>query len=111
MADGGLSKQSGDKTVAVNVRLKTAGQADQPLLVNYTHVGFAEGLAHVDFGFLEPALLSAVVQRAKQGAAVPTQLEGARIARVALSLDSVFSLYQQLQQVLAGLQPPKPKQS
>ncbi len=32
MADGGLSKQKGDKTVAVNVCLKTVGQADQPLL-------------------------------------------------------------------------------
>ncbi len=111
MAEGSLSKQNGDKRIAVNVRLKTAGQADQPLLVNYTHIGLAEGLAYVDFGFLEPALLGAVVKRAKQGEAVPKQLEGIRAARVALPLDSLIRLYQQLQQVLVGLQPPKPKQS
>lgn len=111
MADGNHPKQNGDKTVAVNVRLKTAEQADQPLLVNYTHVGLAEGLAYVDFGFLEPALLGAVVKRAKQGDALPKQLEGTRAARVALPLDAVVRLYQQLQQVLVGLQPPKPKQS
>lgn len=111
MAEDSLTKQNGDKTVAVNVRLKTAGQADQPILVNYTHVGRADGLAYVDFGFLEPALLGAVVKRAKQGEAVPKQLEGIRAARVALPLDSVMRLYQQLQQVLVGFQPPKPKQS
>ena len=111
MAEGSLSEQNGDKTVTVNVRLKTAGQADQPLLANYTHVGLAEALAYVDFGFLEPALLGAVVKRAKQGEALPKQLEGIRAARVALPLDSVVRLYQQLQQVLVGLQPPKPKRS
>lgn len=111
MAEAILSKKNGENSVAVNVRLKTAGQADQPLLVNYTHVGLAEGLAYVDFGFLEPALLGAVVKRVKQGEAIPKQLEGIRGARVALPLDSLVRLYQQLQQVLVGLQPPKPKQS
>lgn len=110
MADASLSTEKGDKTVAVNVRLKTPEQADQPLLVNYTHVGIATGLAYVDFGFLEPALLGAVVKRVKQGEAAPKQLEGIRAARVALPLDSVLRLYQQLQQALVSLQPPKPKQ-
>ena len=111
MAEGGLSKQNGDKRVAVNVRLKTTEQTDQPFLVNYTQVGLAEGLAYVDFGFLEPALLGAVVKRAKQGETVPKQLEGIRAARVALPLDSVARLYQQLQQVLLGLQSQQPKHS
>src|SRR5688500_2193590 len=110
MAEGSLSKHNGNKTVAVNVRLKPAGQADQPLLVNYTHVGLAERLAYVDFGFIEPALLGAVAKCAKQGEALPEQLEGIRATRVALPLDSVVRLYQQLQQVLVALQTPKPKQ-
>ena len=84
--------QRGDKSVAVNVRLKPDHQADQPILVNYTHVGLSDGLAYVDFGFLEPALLSAVATRAKQGEDTPKQLEGISAARVALPLDSVVRL-------------------
>lgn len=111
MAESNHSKQQGQKVVAVNVRLALAGQTDQPVLVNYTHVGLAQGLAYIDFGFLEPALLSAVAQRTQQGQVLPQQLEGARAARVALSLDGLLRLQQQLQQALVSLQPQKSKLS
>jgi hypothetical protein len=111
MADANHPKQNGDKAMAVHVRLKPAAQADQPVLVNYTNVGLAQGLAYVDFGFLEPALLGAVAQRAQQGEALPKNLEGIRAARLALPLDAVIRLHQQLQQMLVGLQSRKPKQS
>lgn len=111
MAEGTQSKQTGEKAVAVNVRLKPVGQADQPVLVNYTHVGLAQGLAYIDFGFLEPALLGAVAQRAQQGETLPKHLEGTRAARVALPLDALVRLQQQLQQVLVNLQPQKSKLS
>ena len=86
MAEINHSKHQGRKAVAVNVRLKPVGQFNQPALVNYTHVGLAQGFAYVDFGFLEPALLSAIIQRVQQGEALPPRLEGARAARVALPL-------------------------
>ncbi|MGB5042582.1 MAG: hypothetical protein WBO67_16680 [Nitrospira sp.] len=111
MAESHHPMQRGDKSVAVNVRLKPVSPSDQPILVNYTHVGLSDGLAYVDFGFLEPALLSAVATRAKQGEVTPKQVEGISAARVALPLDSVVRLYQQLQRVLVGLQPAKTKQS
>lgn len=104
MAEAPHSKQQGKKVVAVNVRLKPVGQSDQPSLVNYTHVGLAQGLAYVDFGFLEPALLSVVTHRAQQGEALPKHLEGTRAARVALPLDALVRLHQQLDQVVKGLQ-------
>ncbi len=104
MEEANHSKYQGEKAVAVSVRLKPVGQSDQPALVNYTHVGLAQGLAYVDFGFLEPALLSAVIQRVQQGEALPQHLEGARGARVALPLDALVRLHQQLTQVVKGLQ-------
>ena len=104
MAEATHSKQHGAKVVALNVRLKPVGQSDQPALVNYTHVGVAQGLAYVDFGFLEPVLLSVVTQRAQQGETLPKHLEGARAARVALPLDALVRLHQQLTQVVKGLQ-------
>lgn len=103
MADGNLPDQRGEKVVAVNVRLKPIGQSDQPVLVNYSHVGLAQGLAYVDFGFLEPALLGAVTQRVQQGEALPMYVEGTRTARVALPLDALVRLHQQLAQVVTGL--------
>ncbi len=104
MAEVTHLKHQREKAVEVSVRLKPVGQSDQPALVNYTHVGLAQGLAYVDFGFLEPALLSAVIQRVQQGEALPQHLEGARGARVALPLDALVRLHQQLTQVVKGLQ-------
>jgi hypothetical protein len=111
MAEGNHLKQNGDKAMVVQVRLKPAAQADQPILVNYTNVGLIQGLAYVDFGFLEPALLGTVAHRAQKGESLPKNLEGARAARVALPLDAAIRLHQQLQQVLVGIRPPTPKQS
>lgn len=111
MAVGSSSKQIGNKSVAVNVRLKSLGDADQPTLANYSHVSLAQGLAYVDFGFLEPGLLSAVAQRAQKGETLPKQLDGTRIVRLALPFDAVIRLHQQLQQVVASLQPTKAKLS
>lgn len=111
MAVGNNSKQNGEKAVAVNVRLKPVGQADQPILVNYSQVGLAQGLAYVDFGFLEPAVLGAVAQRAQNGDTLPKQLEGTRAVRVAVPVDALVRLYQQLQQVLVSIQPQKSKLS
>ncbi len=111
MAVGNNVKQTGDKSVAVNVRLKSVGQVEQPTLVNYSQVGLVQGLAYVDFGFLEPALLGAVAQRAQKGDTLPMQVEGTRAVRVALPVDAVVRLYQQLQQVLVSIQPQNSKLS
>ena len=93
MEEANHSKYQGEKAVAVSVRLKPVGQSDQPAFVNYTHVGFAQGLAYVDFGFLDPALLSAVIQRVQQGEALPSTLRGPEV-RVALPLDALVRLHQ-----------------
>lgn len=37
------------------------------LAPNYTNVGVARGIAYVDFGFIEPALLGAIAKKAKDG--------------------------------------------
>jgi len=104
MAEANESKSQGGKSVAVNVRLKPVGPLDQPTLVNYTHVGLAQGLGYVDFGFLEPALLGALTQLAKRGEPLPKHLEGIRAARIALPLDALVRLQQQLTTLVNGLQ-------
>jgi hypothetical protein len=101
-----------DTTIALNVRLKPSEPSAHPLAANYTNVGVAQGVAYLDFGFIEPALLVAIAQTAKDGNAAPKGLEGHVVTRVAMPIDNLAQLHQQLQQVLMSLrtaQQPKVK--
>ena len=101
-----------DKTIALNVRLKPIEPSAHPRATNYTNIGVAQGIAYVDFGFIEPRLLAASAKTAKYGQAAPKGLEGAFVTRVAMGVDVLARLHQQIQHVLVGLgdaQQPKPK--
>ena len=103
-----------DKTIAVNVRLKPSEPSAHPRATNYTNVGVAQGIAYVDFGFIEPTLLAAIAKTAKDGRAARKGLDGALVIRVAMGVDILARLHQQIQQVLVGLRDarqPKPKVS
>ena len=86
-----------DQTVSLNVRLKPSESLAHPRATNYTNVGVAQGIAYVDFGFIEPALLRAVPKTAKDGQAAPKGLEGHLVTRVAMSVDVLARLHQQIQ--------------
>ena len=60
-----------DKTIALNVRLKPMDHSNLSHQANYSYVGVAQGIAYVDFGFIEPALLGAIARTAKDGQAAP----------------------------------------
>jgi hypothetical protein len=92
-----------DKTIALNVRLKPSEASAHPRATNYTNVGVAQGTAYVDFGFIEPALLAAIAKTAKHDQASPKGLDGTLVTRVAMGVNVLARLHQQIQQVLAGL--------
>lgn len=101
-----------DTTIALNVRLKPSESSAHPRATNYTNVGVAQGIAYLDFGFIEPALLAAIAKTAKDGQAAPKGLDGHLVTRVAMDINTLSRLHQQIQQVLVGLrtaQKPKPK--
>lgn len=101
-----------DKTIALKVRLKPSESSAHPRATNYTNVGVAQGIAYLDFGFIEPTLLAAIAKTAKDGQAAPKGLDGALVARVAMGADVLARLHQQIQQVLVSLRDarqPKPK--
>jgi hypothetical protein len=101
-----------DQTLALNVRLKPSESSAHPRATNYTNVGVAQGMVYLDFGFIEPALLAAIAKTAKDGQAPPKGLEGHLVTRVAMGVDVLARLHQQIQQVLVGLRDarqPKPK--
>lgn len=101
-----------DQTIALNVRLKPSEPSAHPRATNYTNVGVAQGIAYLDFGFIEPALLAAIAKTAKDDQTAPNRLEGALVTRVAMGVDVLARLHQQIQQVLVGVRDarqPKPK--
>jgi len=92
-----------DQTLALNVRLKPSEPSAHPKATNYTNVGVAQGIAYVDFGFIEPAVLAAIAKTAKDGQAAPKGLDGHLVTRVAMGVDVLARLHQQIQQVLVGI--------
>ena len=101
-----------DKTIALNVWLKPSESAAHPRATNYTNVAVAQGIAYVDFGFIEPTLLAAIAMTAKDGQAATKGLDGTLVARVAMGVDVLARLHQQIQQVLVTMREvrqPKPK--
>ncbi len=84
-----------DRTIPLNVRLKPSEPSAHPRATNYTNVGVAQGIAYLDFGFIEPALLAAIAKTAKDGQAAPKGLEGHLVTRVAMGVDVLARLHQQ----------------
>lgn len=91
----------GGKTLAL--RLTAVGDSDQPIVANYTALNVAPGMVFVDFGFIEPGMLSALPRMAREGGKLPESINGKLAARVALGYDALAQLHQQLGKVLAGL--------
>jgi len=91
-----LEQQTG-KATPLNVRLAPRDHADQPVLANYSAAHVAQGIAYLEFGFIEPGLLNAVVRAAKANGPLPKAVQGRLASRVAMPLD------QQVQQLLVSL--------
>ncbi len=93
-----------EKAISLNVQLTSGTATDQPVMANYSAVNVAPGVVHLDFGFIEPALFGALGRAIRQNKAIPKGIRGTRVARVAMPLDALVRLEQQLRQVLLGLQ-------
>lgn len=92
-----------DQTIALNVPLKPSEPSTHPRATNYTNVEVAQGIAYIDFGFIEPVLLATIAKKAKDGQAAPKGLEGALVTRVAMGVKVLARLHQQIQQVLVSM--------
>ena len=101
-----------DQILALNVRPKPSESSAHPRATNYTNVSMAQGIAYLNFGFSEPALLAAIAKTAKSGQATPKGLDGALVTRVVMGVDVMARMHQQIQHVLVGLRDarqPNPK--
>lgn len=89
-------EQQTDTQIALNIRLVPRDHADQPVMANYSAVNVAQGVAYLDFGFIEPALLAAVARAAQENKPLLKEVQGRLASRVALPLDALLRLHQQL---------------
>ena len=96
------------RTIGLGVRLVPSGDSDAPRVANYTSLTIAPGMAFIDFGFFEPAMLAALPRVAKEGGKLPESINGRLATRVAMSYDTLANLHQQLGSALEGLRAPKP---
>ena len=105
--------QTDERRLTVHVRLKPIEHSDQPHTANYTTVGVAQHIAYLDFGFLEPSLLASLAtQNHADPQALPKTLDGTLVTRVAMGVNVLAQLHQQIQQILLTLRagaPPDPK--
>jgi len=92
-----------EKATAVNVRLHPVEQSDQPIASNFAIVTVAQGIAYVDFGFIEPALLARVMVDSQHGKTLPEAIEGKLAVRISLGLDVLGRLQHQIQQVFLNM--------
>jgi len=92
-----------DKVLALNVRLKSSDSSSHPRATNYTNVGLLQGIAYLDFGFIEPGLLGAIAKTSKDGQSAPKGIEGQLVTRVAMGIDVLARLHQQIQHVLVSV--------
>jgi hypothetical protein len=76
-----------ENTFSLNVHLKPSESSAHPRTTNHTNVGVAQGIAYLDFGFIEPSLLAAIAKTAKDDQAEPKGLKDALVTRVAMSVD------------------------
>jgi hypothetical protein len=92
-----------DASIGLKVLLTPSDSSAHPRMTNYTTVSVAQGVAYLDWGFIEPALLASVAKTAKDGPAASKRLGGHLVARVAMDVNALTHLYKQIQQVLVGL--------
>jgi hypothetical protein len=98
------SEQAGQaRPAGLGLRLVPVDDSDQPVFSNLTSVSVAPGTVFIDFGFVEPGLLSALPRMARLGGKMPERINGKLAVRVALGFDSLTALHQQLGQVLKSL--------
>jgi hypothetical protein len=100
------TEKSAEKTQAPifpQIRLMPVNGSDQPVLSNYTTLDVAPGMVYIDFGFLEPALITAIQEAMSSNGKLPERVNGRMAARVAVGLDVLHGLHRQLGTVIESI--------
>ncbi|MBX3235499.1 MAG: hypothetical protein KF814_05055 [Nitrospiraceae bacterium] len=103
MAEVSESHQAEHRAPVVSVQLKSSSNHASPVLANLTSVSIAQGLAHVEFAFVEPSVLATIAQGRDKGVRPPKEVPGVLATRLVLPIEAALHLQQQLTQLLRQL--------
>ena len=103
MAESKEKEKTNPTRATLGIRLVPVENSDLPVTANYAQVNVLPGMAFVDFGFLEPSMLSALPRLAKQGGKLPENINGKLAVRVAMGYETAASLHQQLGRLLLSV--------
>lgn len=85
------------------VRLAPVDGSEKPVMSNYAAFETTPGIVYIDFGFIEPAVIGALQRAVHAGAALPEQINGRMAVRVAVGVDVLQNIHQQMGHVLNTL--------
>lgn len=85
------------------VRLAPVDGSEKPVMSNYAAFETTPGIVYIDFGFIEPAVIGALQRAVHAGAPLPEQINGRMAVRVAVGVDVLQNIHQQMGHVLNTL--------
>ncbi len=104
-ANAAQPTQATTHEVQVSVRLRATDHSDRAIVANVSAVQPGSGMVFIDFGFIEQHAIAALGKHALNGEKTPEILDARLECRIAMSLENLAQLAQQLNQTLAGLRP------
>ncbi len=97
----------GAGAVQIGLRLRASDNSGRAIVSNISSVHLSSGMAFIDFGFVEQAVLSEAARAARAGGDGKPQMADGRLeCRIAMGLGDVAQLARQLQQMLAKAKRP-----
>lgn len=91
------------KPALPQIRLVPVDGSDQPILANYTMLDVTSGMVFIQFGFVEPGVITAIQGAMQTDAKLPERINGRMAARIALGLDTLQALHHQLGTTLEAM--------
>lgn len=104
---GSTADASRQQALQINVKMQQNERTSQPIYANFTTVQSGQRVIIVDFGFVDPQLISALNRMAKSGEKTPDTIDATMSCRIALSIETASQLAQQLNQLFHTKPEPK----
>lgn len=104
---GSTADASRQQALQVSVKMQQNERTSQPIYANFTSVQGGQRVIIVDFGFVDPQLISALNRMAKSGEKTPDTIDATMSCRIALSIETASQLAQQLNQLFHTKPEPK----
>ena len=95
------------QALQINVKMQQNEHTSQPIYAKFTTVQSGQRVIIVDFGFVDPQLITTLNRMARSGEKTPDTIDATMSCRIALSIETANQLAQQLNQLFHTKSEPK----